>query len=92
MCPWAAAEAGIHFCAASAGAEFAPFFPEHEVKGWQVHKCTSKITMFGLLLVGFPLSSAFCQPYSGGVFAPPAPKRSELGLIILKGSPKPVAI
>lgn len=70
-----------------------PFLSRAGSEGWdwQVHESTLKVTMLGLLLVGFLLSSAFCQSYSGGFFVPPAPKRSELGLRTPEGCLKPKA-
>lgn len=62
LCAWARVETGTFFCFVSAGAEFAPFFPEMELKdglaGFSGQESTMKITMLVLVLVW--ISAVLC--------------------------------
>lgn len=62
LCPWARVETGTFFCVVSAGAEFAPFCPELEVRdglaGFSGQESTLKIMMLVLLLVW--ISAVLC--------------------------------
>ena len=85
LCPQAGGETGTFFLVLSAGAEFAPFLSDVELKDgptcFSVQESSSKVMMLVLPLVWI---SAFCQPSSGGLFVFSAPKKRVLWLIILK--------